>query len=417
VQTTQAGVTKSYFYDMNGSVVAEYEATGGTGYGALKRLNVCAAGRLLAVDEVQTDGSKVTSYLMADRQGSTRVLMNAAGAVTSRHDYFAFGEEIGAGTGAPGSPTGMRTAAQAYSAADNVRQRYADTRLDDATGLDHTLWRKLETRNGRWTTPDPLGKSLDAPNPQSFNRYAYAANDPINITDPSGLCWWVYGYIDLKNDVGNFQPRYRIVDIYRTLCNGGTDRPSGDGPSAGQRGLGRVPPPNAPEFLVDDCRIRAMLDAIAEAEGTAGDADGGYGRIVGGTVISAPNNPGLVGQTNVTITDFTSHPNILVQVRPGLTSTAAGRYQFRYATWTGLGLTDFSERNQDIGAVTLLRRAGAITSLLNGNVAQAVAAANGTWASLPASPHGQPTVALADFQSSYTNALANCNAARVPRVP
>jgi RHS repeat-associated protein len=155
-------------------------------YGALQRLNV-SAGRVLAVDEVQTDGTKVTSYLMADRQGSTRVLMNAAGAVTSRHDYFPFGEELGAGTGAPGSPTGMRTAAQGYSAADNVRDRYAGTRLDDATGLDHTLWRKLETRSGRWTTPDPYGKSLRVTNPQSFNRYAYVHNDPVNFVDRSGL--------------------------------------------------------------------------------------------------------------------------------------------------------------------------------------------------------------------------------------
>jgi RHS repeat-associated protein len=179
-------VTRTFFYDINGSVVAEYEATGGTGYGALKRLNV-SAGRLLAVDEVQPNGTKVTSYLMADRQGSTRVPMDAAGAVTSRHDYLPFGEELGAGTGAPGSPTGMRTAAQGYSVADNVRQRYADTRLDDATGLDHTLWRKLETRSGRWTTPDPYGKSLRVANPQSFNRYAYVHNDPMNFVDPSGL--------------------------------------------------------------------------------------------------------------------------------------------------------------------------------------------------------------------------------------
>jgi RHS repeat-associated protein len=187
VQTTQAGVTKRYFYDINGSVVAEYEATSGTGYGVLKRLNICAAGRLLAVDEVQTDGTKITSYVMADRIGSTRVLMNAAGAVTSRHDYLPFGEELGAGTGAPGSPSGMRTAAQGYSAADNVHQRYADTRLDEATGLDHTLWRKLETRSGRWTTPDPYGLSMEGTDPQSFNRYGYVRNDPVNIVDPSGL--------------------------------------------------------------------------------------------------------------------------------------------------------------------------------------------------------------------------------------
>jgi len=81
----------------------------------------------------------------------------------------------------------MRTSAQGYSAADNVRQRYADTRLDDATGLDHTLWRKLETRSGRWTTPDPYGLSMEGTDPQSFNRYGYVRNDPVNIVDPSGL--------------------------------------------------------------------------------------------------------------------------------------------------------------------------------------------------------------------------------------
>ncbi|MGI9069471.1 MAG: hypothetical protein ACR2HX_24085 [Pyrinomonadaceae bacterium] len=118
VQTTQAGVTRTFFYDIKGSVVAEYEATGGTGYGVLKRLNIYGGGRLLAVDEVQPNGTKVTSYRMADRQGSTRVLMDAAGAVISRHDYLPYGEELGAGTSAPGSPTGMRTAAQGYSVAD-----------------------------------------------------------------------------------------------------------------------------------------------------------------------------------------------------------------------------------------------------------------------------------------------------------
>jgi RHS repeat-associated protein len=187
---------------------------------------------LLAVDEVQTDGSKVTSYLMADRQGSTRVLMDAAGAVTSRHDYLPFGEELGAGTGAPGSPTGMRTAAQGYSAADNVRQRYAETRLDDATGLDHTLWRKLETRSGRWTTPDPYGGSVNVANPQSFNRYTYVHNDPVKFVDPSGLnlafsgiggggyCWFISKLIDDK---------WQLVDGYCADTGGGDPSPTGGG--------------------------------------------------------------------------------------------------------------------------------------------------------------------------------------------
>jgi RHS repeat-associated protein len=57
----------------------------------------------------------------------------------------------------------------------------------DENGVDHTLWRKYESRGGRWTTPDPYGGSMSVGDPQSFNRYAYVGNDPVNLIDPSGL--------------------------------------------------------------------------------------------------------------------------------------------------------------------------------------------------------------------------------------
>ena len=40
-------------------------------------------------------------------------------------------------------------------------------------------------RLARWLTPDPMGG--DVTNPQSFNRYAYALNNPTSSNDPSGL--------------------------------------------------------------------------------------------------------------------------------------------------------------------------------------------------------------------------------------
>ncbi|HEY6248359.1 MAG TPA: RHS repeat-associated core domain-containing protein, partial [Candidatus Angelobacter sp.] len=42
---------------------------------------------------------------------------------------------------------------------------------------------------GRWLSPDPYAGSMDVANPQSLNRYSYAGNNPLNITDPSGLLW------------------------------------------------------------------------------------------------------------------------------------------------------------------------------------------------------------------------------------
>jgi hypothetical protein len=49
------------------------------------------------------------------------------------------------------------------------------------------LWRKYESRSGRWTSPDPYSGSISIANPQSFNRYAHVGNDPVNLVDPTGL--------------------------------------------------------------------------------------------------------------------------------------------------------------------------------------------------------------------------------------
>ncbi|MBL1770924.1 hypothetical protein ELE26_30525, partial [Klebsiella pneumoniae] len=44
--------------------------------------------------------------------------------------------------------------------------------------------------HGWWTRfnePDPWDGSYDLTDPQSFNRYAYVRNDPVNYVDPTGL--------------------------------------------------------------------------------------------------------------------------------------------------------------------------------------------------------------------------------------
>jgi RHS repeat-associated protein len=45
--------------------------------------------------------------------------------------------------------------------------------------------RRYTPSAGRWFTPDPLGG--DVTNPQSLNRYAYVLNNPMTLTDPTGL--------------------------------------------------------------------------------------------------------------------------------------------------------------------------------------------------------------------------------------
>ena len=60
-----------------------------------------------------------------------------------------------------------------------------DRDLEDNT--EHAQFRQYSTNLGRWQSPDPYLGSYDLTNPQTFNRYTYALNDPANLLDPSGL--------------------------------------------------------------------------------------------------------------------------------------------------------------------------------------------------------------------------------------
>jgi len=40
---------------------------------------------------------------------------------------------------------------------------------------------------GRFTSPNPLQASAETGNPQSWNRYAYALNNPLRYIDPDGM--------------------------------------------------------------------------------------------------------------------------------------------------------------------------------------------------------------------------------------
>ncbi|MCV5977641.1 hypothetical protein OFO29_35440, partial [Escherichia coli] len=54
-------------------------------------------------------------------------------------------------------------------------------------GVDQALMRSYHGWHSRFDQPDPWAGSYDLTDPQSFNRYAYVRNDPVNFVDPSGL--------------------------------------------------------------------------------------------------------------------------------------------------------------------------------------------------------------------------------------
>ena len=121
-----------------------------------------------------------TQYIFIDQQGSPRVVSGTQGNVISRHDYLPFGEDLL-------NSVGMRASGQGYGGTEAARQKYAGMEADENTNLAHTLWREYDAYSARWTTPDPYEGSMDMTSPQSFNRYAYVNNDPVNHVDPTGL--------------------------------------------------------------------------------------------------------------------------------------------------------------------------------------------------------------------------------------
>jgi RHS repeat-associated protein len=110
-------------------------------------------------------GTGGTSYYVADRL-STRMITDSNGAFKGTQDNLPFGEE--------GGTTGQ-----------TEKHRLANYERDAESGTDYAVNRQYSQATGRFTRPDPVGGWFRAP--QSFNRYAYALNDPVNLSDPLGL--------------------------------------------------------------------------------------------------------------------------------------------------------------------------------------------------------------------------------------
>ncbi len=104
-------------------------------------------------------------YFFADHLGSTRLITDATGSVQGDLEYLSFGGEVVAST----------TDTHKFTGYDR----------DSTLGLDYAGARYYKHTIGRFMSPDPtMGNVL---NPQTWNRYAYVLNDPINLRDPSGL--------------------------------------------------------------------------------------------------------------------------------------------------------------------------------------------------------------------------------------
>lgn len=165
------GENVRFVYGVGGNLIAEFNRANGN---ILKEY--VAGGGMMAV----IDPSLGTRYTVADNLSSPRVVTSSSGAVIARHDYMAFGGELGSGIGG-------RTTGDGYAASDGVRDKFTGYERDSETGLDYAQARYYASLQGRFTSVDPFGASANIGNPQSFNRYTYVLNSPYTLTDPTGM--------------------------------------------------------------------------------------------------------------------------------------------------------------------------------------------------------------------------------------
>ena len=111
-----------------------------------------------------------TQWLHVDHLGSTRIVTDKTGDVVSRHKYLPFGEEFDNAT------------------PDEVNShKFTGHERDTGTGLDYMFARYYSPKTTfRFLSVDPLAASAQTANPQSWNRYTYASNNPVLYIDPDG---------------------------------------------------------------------------------------------------------------------------------------------------------------------------------------------------------------------------------------
>ena len=113
-----------------------------------------------------------TYHYHLDHLGTPRLITNASGVKIAEHAYYPFGAEI--------NVTPHESTEDAMKFTGHER----DTVAGDGHTLDDMHARYYNASLGRFLEVDPLIGLLGQP--QSWNRYAYATDNPLNRTDPDG---------------------------------------------------------------------------------------------------------------------------------------------------------------------------------------------------------------------------------------
>jgi RHS repeat-associated protein len=139
------------------------------------------------VVEINSGGTWQRGYVYL--QGQLLAVQQASAVWWTHHDPFVKSQRVTDSAGNVVStiemdPWGGNTNRDSNGA---FQPRKFTTYERDNNSSDEAMFRRYNRWWSRFDQPDPFEGSYDLTNPQSFNRYAYTQNDPVNLVDPTGL--------------------------------------------------------------------------------------------------------------------------------------------------------------------------------------------------------------------------------------
>jgi RHS repeat-associated protein len=144
---------------LGGQIVSEMN-----GGGAVQRGYVYLGSQLVAVQQ-----SNAVSWVHQDPVVKSKRVTNGSEAVVSTVELDPWGGNTNRNNN------------------DNLQPQKFATYTRDGHAVDDAMFRRYNRWFSRFDQPDPYGGSYNLGDPQSFNRYGFVENDPVNAVDPTGL--------------------------------------------------------------------------------------------------------------------------------------------------------------------------------------------------------------------------------------
>jgi len=168
--------TYSYVYNANGARLLATDPTGTMAYLGDTELRLTASTQAKTATRYYTfNGQTIAqrtaaglTFLTGDPHGTSTI---AAADTPAQTDTLRYQTPYGGKRGPAVTWTGTKT----FVGGDQ-----------DPTGLVHEGAREYDSAGGRFISPDPI---VDFGDPQQMNAFAYATNNPVGASDPTGLMY------------------------------------------------------------------------------------------------------------------------------------------------------------------------------------------------------------------------------------